>query len=42
MDTYRAEAYGLLSVATLLDLMSKFFHCPLPPTTIWCDNLSVV
>jgi hypothetical protein len=22
--------------------MSKFFHRPLPPMTIWCDNLSVV
>jgi hypothetical protein len=42
MDSYRAEAYGLLSLATLLDLMSKFFHSPLPPMTIWCDNLSVV
>jgi hypothetical protein len=42
MDSYRAEAYGLLSPVTLLDLMSKFFHRPLPPITIWCDNLSVV
>jgi hypothetical protein len=42
MDCYRAEAYGLLSLVTLLDLMSKFFHSPLPPMTIWCDNLSVV
>jgi hypothetical protein len=39
MDSYRAEAYGLLSLATLLDLMSKFFHSPSPPITIWCDNL---
>jgi hypothetical protein len=22
--------------------MSKFFHSPLPPITIWCNNLSVV
>jgi hypothetical protein len=42
MDYYRAEAYGLLSLATLLDLMSKFFNSPLPPIAIWCDNLSVV
>jgi hypothetical protein len=42
MDSYRAEAYGLISLATLLDLMSKFFHIPLPPITIWCGNLSVV
>jgi hypothetical protein len=42
MDSYRAEAYGLLSLVTLLYLMSKFFHSPLPPITIWCDNLSVV
>jgi hypothetical protein len=31
MDSYRAEAYGLLSLATLLALMSRFFHRPLPP-----------
>jgi hypothetical protein len=42
MDYYRAEAYGLLSLATLLDLMSKFFNSPLPPIAIWCDNISVV
>jgi hypothetical protein len=42
MHSYRAEAYGLLSLVTLLDLMSKFFHRPLPPITILCDNLSVV
>jgi hypothetical protein len=42
MDSYRAETYGLLSLVTLLDLMSKFFRSPLPPMTIWCDNLSVV
>jgi hypothetical protein len=42
MDSYRAEAYGLLSLATLLDLMRKFFNSPLPPIAIWCDNLSAV
>jgi hypothetical protein len=42
MDSYRAEAYGLLSLANLLDLLSKLFHSRLPPITIWCDNLSVV
>jgi hypothetical protein len=26
MDSYRAEEYGLLSIATLLNLMSKFFQ----------------
>jgi hypothetical protein len=28
MDSYRAEAYGLFSFATLLDLMCQFFHSP--------------
>jgi hypothetical protein len=42
MNSYRTQANGLLSLATLLDLMSKFFHSPFPPITIWCDNLSVV
>jgi hypothetical protein len=42
MDSYRADAYSLLSLATLLNIMSKFFHSRLPPTTIWCNNLSVV
>jgi hypothetical protein len=37
MDSYWAEAYGLLSLATLLDLMSKFFYSPL----LSGDNLSV-
>jgi hypothetical protein len=42
MDSYRTEAFGLLSLAILLDLMSKLFHSPLPAITIGCDNLSVV
>jgi hypothetical protein len=41
INSHRAEAYGLLPIATLLDLMTTFFHSPLPPITIWCDNLSV-
>jgi hypothetical protein len=31
MNSYRAKAHGLLSLATLLDLMSKFFHTPYYP-----------
>jgi hypothetical protein len=31
MDSYRAEAYGLLSFATLPDLMRKFLHGPCNP-----------
>jgi hypothetical protein len=31
MDSYRAEAYVLFSLATLLDLKSKFFHPPFIP-----------
>jgi hypothetical protein len=42
MDSYRAETYGLLSITTLLHLLSTFFERPLPPTAIFCDNLSVV
>ena len=42
MDSYRAEAYGLLSITTFLHLLEIYFKHPLQPTTIWCDNLSVV
>ena len=42
MDSFRAEAYGLLSLTTLLHLLSTYFHHPLPPTSLWCDNLAVV
>jgi hypothetical protein len=42
VESYRAEGHGLLSLATLLNLMSKFFHSPLQPITIWCNNLSVM
>jgi hypothetical protein len=42
MDSYRAEAYGLLSVTTFLHLLETYFTHPLQPTTIWCDNQSIV
>jgi hypothetical protein len=42
MNSHWAEAYSLLPIATLLDLITTIFHSPLPPITIWCDNLSVV
>jgi hypothetical protein len=42
MDSYRAEAYGLLSLITFLHLLGIYFNSPLPPTDNWCDNLAVV
>jgi hypothetical protein len=42
MDSYRAEAYGLFSLTTLLHLLGIYYKSPLPPTDIWCDNLTVV
>jgi hypothetical protein len=42
MDSYRAEAYGVLSLVTFLHLLGIYYNSPLPPTDIWCDNLAVV
>jgi hypothetical protein len=42
MDSYRAEAYGLLSITTCLHLLGKYHNHQVPPTEIWCDNLAVV
>ena len=42
MDSYRAEAYGLLSITTFIHLLETYFKRSLQSTTIWCDNLSVV
>jgi hypothetical protein len=42
MDSYRAEAYGLLSITTFLHLMGNYYNHQVPPTEIWCDNMAVV
>jgi ribonuclease HI len=42
IDSFRAEAYGLLSVMTFLHLLATQHQQQLPPMTIWCDNISVV
>jgi hypothetical protein len=42
MDSFRAEAYGLLPLTTFLHLLSTSFQQPLPLTELWCDNLAVV
>jgi hypothetical protein len=42
MDSYRAKAYGLLSVTLLLHLMSTFYQQQLPQITIRCDILALV
>ncbi len=42
MDSFRAEAYGILSLLTLLHLLSTQSNQPLPPISIWCDNQAVV
>jgi ribonuclease HI len=42
MDSFRAEAYGILSLVTMLHLLSTQANQPLPPISIWCDNQAVV
>jgi hypothetical protein len=42
MNSFRAEAYGLLSVSTFLHLLAVRYQQQIPPTIIWCDNLSVI
>ena len=42
MDSFRAEAYGLLSLTTFLHQLTTLFQQPLPLTELWCDNLAVV
>jgi hypothetical protein len=42
MDSYRAQAYGLLSFISFLHLLGIYYKSPLPPTDIWCDSLAVV
>jgi len=42
MDSYRAEAYGQLSLVVFLNLLFKFFDQPMPEITLYCDNKAVV
>jgi hypothetical protein len=42
MDSYRAEAYGLLSITSFLHLLGNYYNHQVPPTEIWCDNMAVV
>jgi hypothetical protein len=42
IDSYRAEAHGLVSLMTFLHLLGIYYKSPLPPTDIWCDILAVV
>jgi hypothetical protein len=40
--SYRAEAYGLLSITTFLHLLGKYYNHQIPPTEICCDNMTIV
>jgi hypothetical protein len=42
MDSFRAEAYGLLSVTTFLHLLTTYLQQPSLTIDVWCDNLAVV
>ena len=42
MDSYRAEAYGMLSLTVFLQLIRQYFNLPPQPTKIFCDNEALV
>jgi hypothetical protein len=42
VDSYRAEAYGLLSITTFLHLLGNYYNHQVPPTEICYDNMALV
>jgi hypothetical protein len=42
MDSYRAEAYGLLSITTLVTLLKQYTTNTFAPIELLCDNNALV